>query len=92
MQITPSLDAALALAVVPADIEATFVIGGAEIYKQALVHPQLRFVYLTRVAVHSAGEVHIPDLDRDFLHDTWDGEQALEDNGVRYRIERLIRR
>ena len=34
----------------------------------------------------------VPDVDRDFIRDAWDGEQQLEDNGVSYRIERLRRR
>jgi len=90
--IAPSLATALELAAAPADIETTFVVGGAEIFRDAFVHPQLRYVYLTRVELHCGGDTHIPDLDRDFVHDAWDGEQTLEDNGVRYRIERLVRR
>jgi dihydrofolate reductase len=92
VRIAPSLAAALELAAAPTDIESTFVVGGAEIFRDAFPHPQLRYVYLTRVEVHCGGDTHIPDLDRDFVRDAWDGEQALEDNGVRYRIERLIRR
>jgi len=68
------------------------VVGGAEIFRDAFVDPQLRYVYLTRVEVHCDGDTKVPDLDRDFVHDAWDGEQTLEDNGVRYRIERLVRR
>jgi dihydrofolate reductase / thymidylate synthase len=90
--VAPSLAASLELATTPADIEATFVVGGAEIFRDAFVHPQLRYVYLTRVEAHCDGDTRVPDLDRDFVHDAWDGEQALEDNGVRYRIERLVRR
>jgi dihydrofolate reductase/thymidylate synthase len=86
-----SLDAALDAAGAP-DIESTFVVGGAEIYREALVHPALRYVYLTRVDLDCSADVHLPDLDRDFVHGPWDGEQDVDENGVRYRIERLVRR
>jgi dihydrofolate reductase len=91
VQVASSLDAALELAGVPVDIETTFVIGGAEIYREALAHAALRYVYLTRVELHAGGDTHIPNLDRELTRDAWDGEMEMEDNGVRYRIERLVR-
>ena len=89
--VTGSLSAALAAAHGP-DIETVFVVGGAEIYREALVHPDLRWVYLTRVDGHFETDTRLPDLDRDFVHDPWDGEQSLDEAGVKYRIERLRRR
>jgi len=87
----PSLDAALAAAAAP-DIDSVFVVGGAEIYRQALEHPALRYVYLTRVEGRFGCDTHLPDLDaRGFVKTAWDGELAGEDDGVRYRIERLAR-
>jgi dihydrofolate reductase len=84
-----SLD--LALAAVPAGVSA-FVVGGAGLFREAFVHPALRWIYLTRIEGHFACDVVVPDLDVGFERDAWAGEQALEDNGVRYRIERLRRR
>jgi dihydrofolate reductase len=89
--VASSLDEALEAARGP-DIENVFVVGGAEIYSEALTHSALRFIYLTRVEGHFATDVRIPDLDGEFVHDVWDGEQTLEDSGVTYRIERLRRR
>jgi dihydrofolate reductase len=89
--VASSLDAALDAARGP-DIESVFVVGGAEIYSEAFTHPELRWIYLTRVEGHFATDVRIPDLDGEFAHDVWDGEQTLEDSGVSYRIERLRRR
>src|SRR4051812_19186695 len=86
-----SLDAALDAADAP-DIATIFSVGGAEIFRESFVHPELRFIYLTRVEGHFACDTKIPDLDSAFVRDPWDGEQALEENGVRYRIERLRRR
>ena len=89
--IASSLDAALEAARAP-DIESVFVVGGAEIYEQAFTHTELRWIYLTRVEGHFDTDVRIPDLDGEFAHDEWEGEQTLEDAGVQYRIERLRRR
>ena len=82
-----SLDAALDAS---AQAESTFVVGGAEIFREAFAHPQLRYVYLTRVAGAFGCDVVIPDLDAlGFIHDAWAGEQRAEENGVRYAITRL---
>jgi dihydrofolate reductase len=87
--VAPHLDASLAAAELP-DIESTFVIGGAEILRQAFGHPALRHVYLTRVDGRFGTTVRIPDLDAlGFAKVAWDREASGEDSGVRYRIERL---
>ena len=44
------------------DVEATFVIGGAEIYRLAFAHPALRYVYLTRIEGRFGCDAHFPDL------------------------------
>jgi dihydrofolate reductase len=86
--VVSSLDAALAAATE----HMAFVVGGAQLYALAFAHPALRWIYLTRVEARYGCDTHIPDLDRDFVADDWDGTCSHEDNGVRYRIERLIRR
>jgi dihydrofolate reductase len=86
-----SLDAALHATKAP-NVENTFVIGGAEILREAFLHPELRYVYLTRVEGTFGSEVTIPDLGASgFVKGEWDGESEGEDNGIRYRIERLER-
>ncbi len=73
-------------------VENIFVVGGAELFREALAHPQLRWVYLTRVDGSYQCDTRIPNLDEHgFVRVPWDGELAAEDNGVRYRIERLHR-
>jgi dihydrofolate reductase len=72
--------------------EATFVVGGAELFRIAFAHEALRWIYLTRIEGHFGCDVIVPNLDEGFERDAWDGEATLEDNGVRYRIERLKRR
>jgi dihydrofolate reductase len=71
---------------------AIFVVGGGELFRDAFAREDLRWVYLTRVEGRYGCDAHIPDLDAaGFVHDAWDGEQVLEESGVRYRIERLVR-
>ena len=82
-----SLDAALDA---QGDAETMFVVGGAEIFRQAFAHPALRWVYLTRVEGRFGCDTHIPDLDAAFVADAWPAADH-EENGVRYRIERLRR-
>lgn len=84
-----SLDEALGAAAAD-DIDTTFVVGGAQIFKDAFAHAALRYVYLTRVAGRFGCDTHIPDLDRlGFRAVSWDGACEAEDSGILYRIERL---
>jgi dihydrofolate reductase len=84
-----SLDEALAAT---AGAATTFVVGGAQIFREAIEHPALRYVYLTRVDGAFGTDTHLPDLDaRGFVADAWAGACEGEDSGVRYRIERLRR-
>jgi len=87
--VAPSLDTALAAA---NRCEASFVVGGAELFRLAFVHPALRWIYLTRVDGHFGCDVLVPSLDQDFVAQPWEGDADLEDNGVRYSIRRLARR
>ena len=84
-----SLDAALQAAKSP-NVENTYVIGGAEILREAFGHADLRYVYLTRVNGRFQTEAQIPNLDAlGFTAVEWDGTADGEDNGITYRIERL---
>lgn len=81
-----SVDEALAVE----GVETIFVVGGAGLIQEVIERPDLRFVYLTRIAQRFACDVRMPDLDaRGFVRDRWDGERDAEDFEVRYRIERL---
>jgi dihydrofolate reductase len=75
-----------------ANIANTFVVGGAQIFTEAFANPALRYVYLTRVLGRFDCDTQIPNLDaQGFVPVAWDGACEAEDNGVRYRIERLSR-
>jgi dihydrofolate reductase/thymidylate synthase len=87
-----SLDHALTEALAGGDVETSFVVGGAELLVHSIERPDLRYVYLTRIEARYGCEIRMPDLDaRGFVRIPWEGEQALEEHGVRYRIERLRR-
>ncbi len=87
--VAASLDEALAVAAAAPN---TFCVGGAEIFRQAFGHAELRWIYLTRVEARFGCDTMIPDLDAlGFKPTAWDREQQLEDSSVRYRIERLAR-
>ncbi|CAN5882080.1 type 3 dihydrofolate reductase [soil metagenome] len=74
-------------------ISSTFCVGGGQIFKEALEHAALRYIYLTRVQGRFGCDVHIPDIDAlGFTAGDWDGASEAEENGVTYRIERLARR
>jgi dihydrofolate reductase len=70
-----------------------FVIGGAEIYRLALVHPRCRAIYLTRLRGAFGCDTFVPDLDAlSDLDPSWPAADHVE-AGVGYRIEkRLLRR
>jgi dihydrofolate reductase len=88
--VASSLDAALHAANAP-NVDSTFVIGGAEILREAFGHRDLRYVYLTRVHGRFQCEVEIPNLDiLGFTPSPWDAASQGEDNGIGYRIERLV--
>ena len=77
------------------DAETVFIIGGAEIYRLAIAHPALRYVYLTRVWHQFDCDVRVSDLSDGFVIDpTWPtvGPVDHEEGGVHYRIQRLYRR
>ena len=77
------------------DAETVFVIGGAEIYRLAIAHPALRFIYLTRVQWSFNCDAYVYNLSHDFVIDpSWPSKGLVdhEEGGVRYQIQRLYRR
>lgn len=64
----------------------TFVIGGAQIYAEALKHPLMKTIHLTRIMQEFDCDVHFPGVDDSFalvaVSDT------NEENGVEFRFQR----
>lgn len=84
-----SLDDSLNRAALRDDVDRLFVIGGAEIFRQAFAHPRCRDVYLTRIDAVYDSDAHIPVLDDFELAETL---ERHHDAGVDYRMERWRRR
>jgi dihydrofolate reductase len=86
-QVVSSLDAALDLAERAGETE-TFVIGGAQIYAQAL--PRVQAIYRTRVLAAVEGDSVMPPLNLDGWHlSELQRHEADEDNEHPFVIERL---
>lgn len=83
-----SLDAALAAAE-DAGAERLFVLGGAQIYAQAFVHPRCRSIYLTRIQTRIDGDAHLPALDG--FAPAAELEPRVEEEGLVYSIVRWDR-
>lgn len=81
------LDEALDVAAERAGGRRVFVIGGAELYRQAIAHPSCQGLYLTRIMADYDCDTFFPEVDEtrfeiaEILDDVREG-------GVRYRIER----
>lgn len=75
------------------DVERVLVVGGAQLYRDALDHPRLRFAYLTRIAQTFECDAHLPGLAHLVSDAGWTGEASghHEDAGVEYTIQRLRR-
>ncbi len=59
-----------------------FVIGGGEIYKQAL--PHVHKLYLTIVESDAEGDVFFPEYENDFKKETFHEERFDEKTGLKY--------
>lgn len=86
-----SLTQALERARAPVDVERIFVLGGADIYRQAIELPGCRHIYLTRVLGRFECDAFFPALPSRFRLETLLGEGAeMQPDGQRelgYRIE-----
>lgn len=88
--VVPSLEAALEAAVEATHAKEVFVIGGGEVYKQAL--PITDVIYLTRVHATLEGDAFFPELDaNDWVLD-WEEVFAADDkHKYDYRFQKWVR-
>lgn len=61
-----SLDTALALV---ATVEEAFIIGGGQLYRQAM--PRVQRLYLTEIDTHVAGDTFFPEIDETAWREVW---------------------
>lgn len=85
-----SLDDALASLASRTDVARIFVIGGGEIYAQALVHPACQTLYITQIYKRFGCDTHFPAFEQGFSRVTQG--PRMHDNGVDYSFEVYERR
>jgi dihydrofolate reductase len=85
----PSLAIALQLLEGRTDLARLFVIGGGDVYRQALEHPACEEVVFTQVHGNFDCDTRLPEFRTQFARVASDGPH--EDNGVRYTFERWRR-
>ncbi|HEX6243645.1 MAG TPA: dihydrofolate reductase [Polyangiales bacterium] len=85
-----SLDAALRVARARHDVAKLFVIGGGELYREALVHPDCSELLLTRVHARFDCDTHLAQFEHAFERTHADGPH--QDDGISYTFETYRRR
>lgn len=85
-----SLDEALSLLAGREDIHQVFVIGGGEVYGQAIAHPLCQTLYVTQIHAEFGCDTHFPAFESGFERVTQSPPQS--DNGVEYVFEVFKRR
>jgi dihydrofolate reductase / thymidylate synthase len=78
-----------ALAQVAGSVERVFVLGGGEIYRQAVDMPGCRCIYLTRVEGRFPADAHFPPIPAAFTLS--EASPRHEENGIGYRFEEWVR-
>jgi len=89
----PSLPRALERARAKVDVERIFVLGGAEIYRQAIALEGCRRIYLTRVLARHACDSFFPTIPSRFRREAllFEGADGEGDARTGFRIELWIR-
>lgn len=84
-----SLPQSLELARAQVDVERIFVLGGADIYRQALAMENCRHIYLTRVLARYGCDVFFPSIPSRFRREALlaEGRDGEGDGALGYRIE-----
>lgn len=85
-----SLDKALAILDKRTDISDVFVIGGAELYRQAIQHQACERLYITEVTGDFDCDVFFPNIPKNFKMS--DSVDAAEEDGIHYRFAAYTRR
>ncbi len=70
------------------DLDAVFVIGGGQIFRQAFEHPRCRAIYLTRIHATFACDTFLPPIEPRFVLDEVLAKHRQDD--LEFTIERWI--
>lgn len=92
VHVATSLDGALGLVqTLPGlkkSIETLFVMGGAQVYAEALEHPQTASLHLTRVDAEVECDTFIPDMTAHSNFKLSSSSAVQEENGIKYRFQK----
>jgi len=94
-EVYPSLEQAIARAnswAVTAQVTELMLIGGAQLYEQALSNDLVAKLYLTRVHLSPAGDACFPSFDENKWQKIASEEFAAEDDKPAYSIEQWLKR
>jgi dihydrofolate reductase len=83
--VVPSLDQALDLLAQVQDLEKVFIIGGAQLYKEAIEHPKFEKLYLTRIDGEYGCEVFFPEYEK--IRKLVKKTEVFEEAGIKYWFE-----
>ncbi|MCA9374153.1 dihydrofolate reductase [Candidatus Peregrinibacteria bacterium] len=84
-----SFDGALKMLEKRDDVDQVFVIGGANVYKQALEHKDFYRFYATEIAAAFECDAFFPKFDLGMMHQPWAVTDYQEENGIQYRFIRM---
>lgn len=70
------------------DVDGVFVIGGGEVFSEALAHPRCRGIYLTRVSGVFSCDVFFPAINSDFQMVS--SSELLNEGGLSFRFCDLL--
>ncbi|EFJ43094.1 hypothetical protein VOLCADRAFT_66296 [Volvox carteri f. nagariensis] len=73
------------------DVDFVFVIGGAQVYAEALRHPSCTAVHLTKVEKEFDCDAHLPPLDPS-VFGVWSASEPFQENDTRYSFVCYTRR
>lgn len=92
VHVATSLDGALGLVqTLPGlkkSVETMYVMGGAQVYAEALEHPQTGSLHLTRVDTEVECDTFIPDMTANDDFKLVSSSAVQEENGIKYRFQK----
>lgn len=76
------------------NIERIFILGGTELYKEALDHPQCKKIYYTRIFKQFECDTFFPKIDESkwMLDESYHENETIVENGVPYKFQLYVKK